>query len=143
MPTHHTIMGFLPLGGKVSTKWSRYMETCMFVCFHVTFGVQITIKPHFSMYFTINFTKISIFAHYASFAYGQSDCWWKSEPFSPCATSLQVINLDQSFSPFQARVICRLSWSRYSHGHHAQRCCCHGCSSFIDRLVTVGVSSPW
>ena len=31
-------------GGKVSTKWSKYMETCMFECFHVTFGVQITIK---------------------------------------------------------------------------------------------------
>ena len=25
------------------------METCMFVCFHVTFGVQITIKHHVSM----------------------------------------------------------------------------------------------
>ena len=26
------------------------METCMFVCFHVTLGVQITIKRHVSMY---------------------------------------------------------------------------------------------
>ena len=29
------------LGGKVGTKWSKHMETCMFVCFDVTFGVKI------------------------------------------------------------------------------------------------------
>ena len=43
------IIGPFTVGGQVSTKWSKYMETGMFVCFHVTL-VYITTKPCFPMY---------------------------------------------------------------------------------------------